>query len=118
HEAVLAVTQDSVWRAEVGLGDADGTYSWQTKWSRVAADLNEPSRILAGKSDKQLIFVGKFSSDAVETAFRTELSQEQQGLLATSARDTVRSDMPEYTKYDNNCQRNAARVRANIVNFQ
>lgn len=118
HEAVLALTQDSVWRAEVGLGDVGGTYTWQTKWSREAADLNEPSRLLAGRSEKQLIFAGTFSGDAVETAFRTELSQEQQGALATTLRGMVRSDMPEYTKYYNNCQRNAARIRANIITFQ
>ena len=107
-----------MWRGEVGLGDVDGTYTWQTKWSRNAADLNEPSRLLAGRSEKELIFAGKFRSDAVETAFKTEMSDHQQGQVALKTDGTVRSDMPEYSKYHNNCQRNAARIRANIVGFQ
>src|SRR5262249_40925856 len=49
HEALFAIDRNTVWKAEVGLGDDAGTYTWVTRWSREVADLNEPSRLLVSK---------------------------------------------------------------------
>jgi RHS repeat-associated protein len=117
HEAVFAVSRDQLITAEVGL-NGNGGYTWQTKWSRDPADLNNPSRFITGRAPKKLMLVGSFRDDAVDTAIRSEMSLGQQNLLSNRQTGSAVSDLPEYRKYSNNCQHNAARVRANIVRFQ
>jgi RHS repeat-associated protein len=114
HEAVFAVARDSVMSAEVGLGDHG--YTWMTKWSRDPETLRNPSRFIAGRTPKRLMLVGSFRQDAVDAALRTEMSLGEQNMLHNITGRTV-SDLPEYRKYSNNCQHNAARVRGNIVRF-
>lgn len=109
HEGVFAAGRQGSWYGEIGLTDAH-EYYWKTAWGNSTWSSN-------AKADYQ--FVGKFRPDAVESAYL-----ERGGLEAYNAfhfegaEGSVRVPEPKYNRYLNNCQQNAARLRARIQYFQ
>jgi hypothetical protein len=94
-------------------------YTWETAWSREVADLNAPSRFISShKYPPQLMFVGAFRRDAVEDALFAELEPGQQAMVRNNATGRAVLALDNYNQFFNNCQHSAARVRANIMQFQ
>ena len=117
HEAVFAVSRETLWKADVGQL-ADDSYTWDTAWTRDAKNLRKPSSWIAGKATRRLALVGSHSTAAVESAVKAEMDFNEQYDANTKMTGQTVSAFPEYRKYTNNCQDNAARIRANIVKFE
>ena len=116
HEAVFAVSRETLWTAEVGV-DGKGGYTWATNWTRNADDLRRPSNWIAGKTSRRLLLDGSYRIDSVESALKSEMDFNEQYKMDNNLKGPTSSPFPEYRKYTNNCQDNAARVRANIARF-
>ncbi|MGH7789692.1 MAG: RHS repeat-associated core domain-containing protein [Candidatus Binatia bacterium] len=112
HEAVFAISRDRLITGEIGL--QGGNYTWETNWTREAAALKKPSSFIAGKTDRQLILVGKFRDDAVTSAFEWRMSEGGHDAMLFGRTGGSSSPFAGYNKFTNNCQRNAAMVRADI----
>jgi len=119
HEAVFAATPQRLWLGDVNLGQSSEDYVWRTRWSSAPGDLNTPSQFLTGKSDatRQYILVGKFRSDAIENGFMRQMETDHQNMVYRDETGRVSSPFNNYNKLLNNCQQNAARLRANIARF-
>lgn len=117
HEAILTVSNDTVMKADVTM--SDDRYRWQTRWSRNADEVAQPSKFLAGKTSKSLIFSGVTHREAVQVQIAQEFEARYQQEIADLKAGTVSKPMDRpYRLFTNNCQHNAARVRDNIMNFR
>jgi RHS repeat-associated protein len=119
HEAVFAATPERLWLGDVNLGQGSDDYVWKTRWSSAAGDLDTPSQFLTGKSasTRQYVLVGKFRTDAIESGFMRQMESEHQEMVYRNETGRVSSPFNNYNKMLNNCQQNAARLRANIARF-
>lgn len=117
HEAILTVSNDTVMKADVTV--SSDRYRWQTRWSRNADEVAQPSKFLAGKTSKSLIFSGVTHRAAVDIQIAEEFEAKHQQEIVDFKAGSVSKPMDRpYRLFTNNCQHNAARVRDNIMNFR
>ncbi|MDX2166833.1 MAG: RHS repeat-associated core domain-containing protein [Deltaproteobacteria bacterium] len=117
HEALLAVSSDEIATADVGI--RDGRYTWNTRWSRSERDVSTPSAYLGSRSEKSFIFAGTVRQDAADEALFAEMDRSHVRQFNREEKGRIVAPMNRpYGKFTNNCQQNAARVRANMLEFQ
>ncbi len=107
HEGVFAVGREGSWFGNINVDDS-GQYIWKTAWG----DTPWPAR-----AEAEYQFVGTYRADAVKTAFldRAGAEAHNQYELEQRANGKVEIPEPNYSKYFNNCQQNAARLRQQIM---
>ncbi|MGH3054356.1 MAG: hypothetical protein ACRDL7_05200, partial [Gaiellaceae bacterium] len=111
HEGVFAAGGQGSWFGEINLNDK-GEYYWKTAW--------EKDKAWTANQKAEYQFVGAYRADAVEKAFLARGGGEavNEYTVAGAASGSVKRNYPEYNKYYNNCQQNAARLRRQIQYFQ